>query len=138
MNSLSSNMLTFKNITENKISGSNSLLSDMLTFLPDMSSLSHDSSIGLLEFLGFPKGLFGSILVTFGCLLGALWGPFGSLWVPFGSLWVPFGSLWVHFWITLGSLWRSSAPLGHYFGDFGTMLGPSDCRKSPNSYEGRC
>ncbi len=28
----------------------------MLIFLPDMSSLSHDSSIGLLEFLGFPLG----------------------------------------------------------------------------------
>ena len=97
MNSLSSDMLTFKNITENELSGSNSLSSDMLTFLPDMSSLSHDSSIGLLEFLGFPKAPFGSILVTFGCLLGALWNPLGTLGVSIGSLWVPFGSLWVPF-----------------------------------------
>ena len=40
-------------------------------------------------------------------------------------------------WITLGSLWRSLAPLGHYFGDFGIILGPSDCRKGPKSDEER-
>ena len=115
MNSLSSDMLTFKNITENELSGSTFYHEEIDMLLPDMRSLSHDSSIGLFEFLGFPKGLFGSILVTFGCLLGALWGPFGSLWVPFGSLWVPF-------WTTLGSLWWSLAPLGHDFGDFGIIL----------------
>ena len=38
----------------------------------------------------------------------------------------------------LGSLWRSLAPLGPYFGDFGIILGPSDCRKGPKSDEERC
>ena len=135
MNSLSSDMLTFKNITENELSGSMFYHEEIDIFLPDMRSLSHDSSIGLLEFLGFPKGSlwehFSDIWVSIGDHLGVYWVPFGSLWVPFGSLWVPF-------WTTLGSLWRSSAPLGHYFGDFDTMSGSSDCRKSPNSYEERC
>ena len=38
----------------------------------------------------------------------------------------------------LGSLWRSLAPLGPYFGDFGIILGPSDCRKDPKRDEERC
>ncbi len=57
-----------------------------------------------------------------------LTGPQG---LPFGSLWVPWGT-------TLGSLWWSLGPLGHYFGDVGIMLGPSDCRKGPKSDEERC
>ena len=39
-----------------------------------------------------------------------------------------------HFGITLAVL----GPLGHYFGDFGIILGPSDCRKSPKSDKERC
>ena len=67
MNSLSSDMLTFKNITEHKLSGSMFYHEEIDIFLPDMSSLSHDSSIGLLEFLGFP--------------LGSLWEHFRDIWV---------------------------------------------------------
>ncbi len=48
MNSLSSDMLTFKNITENELSGSMIYHEEIVIFLPDMRSLSHDSSIGLL------------------------------------------------------------------------------------------
>ena len=134
MNSLSSDMLTFKNITENELPGSNSLSSDMLTFLPDMSSLSHDSSIGLLEFLGFPLGSlwehFSDIWVSIGGPLEPFGYPWGVYWIPLGTLWIPLDTLWT----PLGSLWRSSAPLGHYFGDFGIMLGPSDCKKGPKVY----
>ena len=117
MNSLSSDMLTFKNITENELSGSMFYHEEIYIFLPDMRSLSHDSSIGLLEFLGFPKGLFGSILVTFGCLLGPLWDPLGTLWVSIGSLWVPFGSLWGHF----GGPWP---PLGPILVTLASFWGP--------------
>ena len=112
------------------LSGSNSLSSDMLTFTQTSSSLSHDSSIGLLEFLGFPKGSLWSILVTFGCLLGPLWNPLGTLGVSIGSLWVPsrtkkrplgahLGRLWVHLgfiWPTWGHFGRLWAHLGHTWG----------------------
>ncbi len=77
MNSLSSDMLTFTKITEKWFSGSNSLSSDMLTFTKTSSSLSHDSSIGLLEFLGFP--------------LGSLWEHFSDIRVSIGAPLEPFG-----------------------------------------------
>ncbi len=98
MSSLSSDMLTFKNITEHELSGSMFYHEEIYIFLPDMRSLSHDSSIGLLEFLGFPKGLFGSILVTFGCLLGALWIPLGTLLDHCGITLVVLGPPWALFW----------------------------------------
>ena len=63
--------------------------------------------------------------------IGAPLGPFGY---PLGVYWIPLGTLWT----PLGSLWRSLAPLGPYFGDFGIILGPSDCRKGPKSDEERC
>ena len=95
-------------------SDTNSLSSDMLTLLPDMSSLSHDSSIGLLEFLGFPLGSlwehFSDIWVSLGVSIGSLWVPFGSRGTPFGPLWGHFGGPWL--------------PLGHYFGDFGSIWTP--------------
>ncbi len=99
--------------------------------LPDMRSLSHDSSIGLLEFLGFPKGSlwehFSDIWVSIGI-------PLGSLWIPLGTLWIPLGTLLVTFGVTVAVL----GPLGHYVGDFGIILGPSDCRKGPKSDDERC
>ena len=103
-----------------------------------MSSLSHDSSIGLLEFLGFPKGSlwehFSDIWVSIGLPLGPFGYPLGVYWIPLGTLWIPVGTLCT----PLGSLWQSLAPLGPYFGDFGIILGPSDCRKGPKSDEERC
>ncbi len=103
MNSLSSDMLTFKNITEKELSGSIFYHEEIDIFLPDMRSLSHDSSIGLLEFLGFPLGSlwehFSDIWVSIGGHLGVYWIPLGTLWIPSDTLWTP-----------LGSLWRSLAP----------------------------
>jgi hypothetical protein len=82
------------------LSDMSSLSSDMLTFTKTSSSLSHDSSIGLLEFLGFPKG---SLWEHF----SDIWVSIGSLWVLFGSLWVPFAPLWGHF----GGPWPPLGPM---------------------------
>ena len=57
----------------------------MLIFLPDMSSLSHDSSIGLLEFLGFPLGSLWEHFSDIGVPLeplGHYFGDFGTIWIP--------------------------------------------------------
>ena len=74
-------------------------------FLPDMRSLSHDSSIGLLEFLGFP--------------LGSLWEHFRDIWVSIGPPLEPFGHPWGVYWIPLGTLWM---PLGTLWTPLGTLL----------------
>ena len=74
-------------------------------------------------------------------LEGSLWEHFSDIWVsigvPLGVYWIPLGPLGTlldNFWITLAVL----GPLGHYFGDFGIILGPSNCRKTTKSDEERC
>ena len=62
----------------------------MLTFTKTSSSLSSDSSISLLEFLGFPKG--------------SLWEHFSDIWVSIGDPVEPFGYPWGVYWIPLGTL----------------------------------
>ena len=95
----------------------------MLIFLPDMSSLSHDSSIGLLEFLGFPLGSlwehFSDIWVSIGGPLEPFGYPWGVYWIPLGTLWIPLGTLLDHFGITLAVLgppWALFWRLWYHFG----------------------
>ena len=82
---------------------------EIYIFLPDMSSLSHDSSIGLLEFLGLPLGSLwehvSDIWVSIGAPLEPFGYPWGVYWIPLGTLWIPLDTLWT----PLRSLGRSSA-----------------------------
>ena len=114
LNSLSSDMLTFTKITENKDSGLTFSRVFVDIFLPDMRFSRGFINIWPLEFLRVPLGSlwehFSDILVSIGDPLGVHWGifrvpldPFAYPLDPFGVTVAVLGPPWVLFWMTFAS-----------------------------------